>query len=175
MSVKNMTPVLCVAMAIGICPPINAGGMQGSMFNLPPSKTAIDADERIGIVIVDVEDHVVIRPLDANGQPIPRSQFSGEMLIVRGSAYSFTLPSRKRDQRRVVRIQFFRSNAKETVPAQQTQILDNVIIANVPGRVLTMDVVVPRPKNVRVRSLPSAYPCQVAPAYRSHRRCVFRR
>ena len=90
--------------------PILAGGLKGTMYNLPPAKTQI-LDERIGILVRDVEDNRVLQPLDDRGRPFPPAQFSGNLLIVNGPDYSFTLPARGGvGNSRVVNIQFFRSN-----------------------------------------------------------------
>jgi len=160
-----------VLLSVGSAELAMAGGMRGSMFNLPPAKDPILSNERIGIVIVDVEDNRVVTPLDDTGKAFPADQFRGQLFVVTGPQFSFRLPPREGESRRVVNVQFFRANATEDIPAEQTQILQSVVIANDAARILEMDVVVPRPREMpATQSPPHGCQCWVPCRERQCRR-----
>jgi|GEM_PF-2923676 hypothetical protein len=160
--------VSLLSLGISVSPSF-AGGVSGRMFNLPPGKAPIDANERIGILITDTESNRDITPLDAIGQRFPAQSLSGNQLVVRGSDYSFTLPPGP--GRRVVTIQFIRDGVA-------TQLLRNVIIADAPGRILQLDVVVPRPTQMPSQGSCGkafVYPCPHQPTawyYQTSRICA---
>jgi hypothetical protein len=154
---KTGMALVCVGLVL-VPAVVNAGGIKGSMFNLPPQKDLVPGNERIGIQVFDPEDNRVIRPLQDSGEEFPASQLRGNLLVVTGPEFSFRLPPRSDGRPGVVTIQFFRSNTAEDIPAEQTQILQNIVVANDDVRRLDIDVVVPRPQDMR-RPCPPCYRC----------------
>ncbi len=136
-----------------------AGGIRGTMYNLPQNGTTPIAGEDIDIKLFDTVDNGAVIPLDSTGAPFPASRIKGDGAVtVAGPSYAFTVPNRTDGRPRVLNVQFFRANPpKGIVITQLMQELRQVVID--PAHMLVLDVVVPAPQPQVMNPGCYCYPC----------------
>jgi hypothetical protein len=122
------------------------------MFNLPNvdpllNKTPIDPSELIGIHVFDLELNSDVPITQVGGAPFPASRVSNGFVSFPGSSYAFSVPDLPGVARRIVRIEFRRSNPPRGVILPKiTQELSQVVIESGTARALVLDVAVPKPE-----------------------------
>jgi uncharacterized protein (TIGR03000 family) len=126
--------------------PLHAGGVRGTMFNLPPGANPIDANEPIVVLVTDFESSQPILPKDAKGKDFPSNRVEQNFGVqFTGPAFEFTLPDIAK--RTVVNVQFFRSNGPGSA-LLPTQIISAVVVDTDVKQRSEVNIVVPRPTDM---------------------------
>jgi hypothetical protein len=158
-----------------------AGDIRGDMYNLPNAdpalnKTPIGAGELIGVHVFDLELNRDVPITQVGGAAFPASRVTADGFVsFPGPNYAFSVPDLPGVPRRLVRIEFRRSNpARGVILPVVTQELTQVVVESGAARSLVLDVAVPRPQPTDLSACtqpPACYSYHVRPT--QLKRCLF--
>ena len=148
----------------------SAGGIKGSMFNLPDRNgvvSPIEDKEVIEIAARDLDGNL-LELLDDKGNRFPPEKLQNGRLFVTGPNFSFTLrPINNGRRSQVINIDFFRSDIVRPGlvqgAAQRTETLPSVVISNDPAEMLSINVSVRRPSQMETRKEERVQCCPTVP------------